>query len=99
MEVLAQGCLPAGVQLHSPGRPVEWVLVRPLRAGVGLLQFEVQRGAVLSAPLPVLGLPSWRAVHEAALAQEAMAGATAWSPDACGPARCPLPNGEPCVPF
>lgn len=73
--MISRGVLPWKQSNQGAGPPLEWVTVRPLRPGVGLLEFEVQRGAMLSAPLAVLGLPSAGAVKEAGLAQRSLAGA------------------------
>jgi hypothetical protein len=77
LEIIARGRVPLPDQA-SPARPAspapEWVLVRPLRLGVGLVQFEVQRGGVLSEAVSLVALPSREAVAEAQQAQRELAG-------------------------
>lgn len=74
--MLGRGQIPAAALPPAAAGtpPPEWVLVRPLGAAVGLLQFEVQRGGMLSAPISVVALPSRAAVAEAQQAQRALAG-------------------------
>ena len=80
MEVLARG---HGDTAEVPGLPPagsatfpapEWVLVKPLRVGVGLLEFEVQRGGILSEAVSLVALPGEAAVQEAQQAQRGLAG-------------------------
>ncbi|GAB4813349.1 hypothetical protein N2152v2_000395 [Parachlorella kessleri] len=54
--------------------PPEWVLVRPLGVGVGLLEFEDQRGGFLSEAVAVVAVPGETAVEEAQQAQRCLAG-------------------------
>lgn len=83
LEVVAGGQLPWKPSRASPSTtatathdgPLEWVSVRPLSAGIGLLEFEVQRGAMLSPAVPVLAVPSEAAAGEVVRLQRALAGA------------------------
>ncbi len=83
LEIVARGKLPSsalpGPALIARQSP-EWVVVRPLGTGVGLLEFEVQRGGLLSGAVPTLALPSRAAVEEAQRAQRALAGTHIYSP-------------------
>ncbi|GAB4816875.1 hypothetical protein N2152v2_003921 [Parachlorella kessleri] len=73
LEILARGKLPHAAR--RSGRAPEWVLVRPLACSPGLLQFEVQRGGLLSQTVGVAALPTPEAVAEAKRAQRVLAGA------------------------
>ena len=78
MEIVESGsCLQPDASYHEPGpagSAPEWVAVRPLGARVGLLQFEVQRGGMLSEPAALVALPSRAAVAEAQQAHVALTG-------------------------
>jgi hypothetical protein len=80
--MMARGTLPEPLASRSTS---EWALVRPLQPGVGLLEFEVQRGALLSNAVSVAVLPSRAATREAQLAGLALAG------EAAEPRGCQAP--------
>jgi hypothetical protein len=91
LEILASGQLPHSATPALPaGRSLEWVLVRPAAHGVGLLQFDMQRGGMLSAPASLLALPSLAAVKEARQAQRALAGGSQHT-QRCTSAALPFP--------
>ncbi|GAB4813342.1 hypothetical protein N2152v2_000388 [Parachlorella kessleri] len=76
LEVLARGLGDPGEVLGPPAesQPPEWVLVRPLGVAVGLLEFEVQRGGLLSEAVAVVAVPGEAAAEEAQQAQRCLAG-------------------------